>query len=48
MIHTSSECVQMGCLEDVYQLKKESKIIEHCHSSPYGGNYGAFRTHAKI
>jgi hypothetical protein len=24
------------------------KIIEHCHSSPYGGHYGAFRTHAKI
>jgi hypothetical protein len=24
------------------------KIIERCHSSPYGGHYGAFRTHAKI
>jgi hypothetical protein len=24
------------------------KIIEKCHSSPYGGHYGAFRTHAKI
>jgi hypothetical protein len=23
------------------------KIIERCHSSPYGGHYGAFRTHAK-
>jgi hypothetical protein len=24
------------------------KIIEKCHSSIYGGHYGAFRTHAKI
>jgi hypothetical protein len=24
------------------------KIIERCHSSPYGGHYGAFLTHAKI
>jgi len=24
------------------------KIIERCHSSPYGGHFGAFRTHAKI
>jgi hypothetical protein len=24
------------------------KIIEKCHSSPYGGHYGAFCTHAKI
>jgi hypothetical protein len=24
------------------------KIIERCHSSPYGGHYGAFRTHLKI
>jgi hypothetical protein len=24
------------------------KIIEHCHSSPYGGHYRAFRAHAKI
>jgi len=24
------------------------KIIEQCHSSPYGGHYGAFRTHSKI
>jgi len=30
-------------------LTKEGiKIIERCHSSPYGGRYGAFRTHAKI
>jgi hypothetical protein len=24
------------------------KIIERCHSSPYGGHYGAFHTHLKI
>jgi hypothetical protein len=24
------------------------QIIERCHSSPYGGHYGAFRTHTKI
>ena len=24
------------------------KIIERCHSSPYGGHYGAFRTDSKI
>jgi hypothetical protein len=24
------------------------KIIEWCHSSSYGGHYGAFRTHSKI
>jgi hypothetical protein len=24
------------------------KIIERCHTSPYGGHYGAFRTNAKI
>jgi hypothetical protein len=24
------------------------KIHEHCHSSPHGGHYGAFRTNAKV
>jgi hypothetical protein len=24
------------------------KIVERCHSSPYGGHYGAFRTNAKV
>jgi hypothetical protein len=24
------------------------KILEHCHSSPYGGHYEAFQTHAKV
>jgi hypothetical protein len=24
------------------------KILDHCHASPYGGHYGAFRTNAKV
>jgi hypothetical protein len=24
------------------------KILEHCHSTPYGGHYGAFHTNAKV
>jgi hypothetical protein len=24
------------------------KILEDCHSSPYGGHYGAFRTNSKV
>ena len=28
--------------------KEGIKIIERCHSSPYGGHYGAFHTHSKI
>jgi hypothetical protein len=24
------------------------KILEHCHGSPYGGHYGAFRTNVKV
>jgi hypothetical protein len=24
------------------------KILEHCHLSPYGGHYGAFRTNPKV
>jgi hypothetical protein len=28
--------------------KEGIKIIECCHSSPYGGHYGAFHTHTKI
>jgi hypothetical protein len=24
------------------------KILEHCHSSPYGGHYGVFRTNDKV
>ena len=29
-------------------MVEATKIIERCHASPYGGHYGAFRTHAKI
>jgi hypothetical protein len=29
-------------------LCETCKILEHCYSSPYGGHYGAFRTHAKV
>ena len=32
------------CVPEVESIK----IIERCHSAPYGGHYGAFRTHAKI
>jgi hypothetical protein len=24
------------------------KILERCHSLPYGGHYGAFHTNAKV
>ena len=29
-------------------LCETRKILECCHSSPYRGHYGAFRTHAKV
>jgi hypothetical protein len=29
-------------------IEERIKIIERCHSSPYGGHYGAFLTYAKI
>ncbi|BAH93543.1 Os06g0513754 [Oryza sativa Japonica Group] len=29
-------------------VDKGMKIIKKCHAAPYGGHYGAFRTHAKI
>jgi hypothetical protein len=37
-----------GLLRRCVPAEEEIKIIERCHSSPYGGHYGAFRTHAKI
>jgi hypothetical protein len=37
-----------GLLRRCVPAKEGIKIIERCHSSPYGGHYGAFRTHAKI
>jgi hypothetical protein len=48
MSHTSSEYAQMGLLRRCVPVEEGLKIIERCHSSPYGGHYGAFRTHAKI
>jgi hypothetical protein len=37
-----------GLLRRCVPAEEEIKIIERCHSSSYGGHYGAFRTHAKI
>ena len=37
-----------GLLRKCVPAEEGIKIIERCHSSPYGGHYGAFRTHAKI
>jgi hypothetical protein len=37
-----------GLLRRCVPVEEGMKIIEKCHSSPYGGHYGAFRTHAKI
>jgi hypothetical protein len=38
----------VGLLRRCVPAKEKIKIIERCHSSPYGGHYEAFRTHAKI
>ena len=37
-----------GLLRRCVTTKEGWKIIDKCHSSPYGGHYGAFRTHSKI
>jgi hypothetical protein len=37
-----------GLLRRCVPVEEGIKIIERCHSSPYGGHYGTFRTHAKI
>ena len=37
-----------GLLRRYVPAKEAIKIIERCHSSPYGGHYGAFHTNAKI
>jgi hypothetical protein len=37
-----------GLLRRCVPAEEGMKIIENCHSSPHGGHYGAFRTHAKI
>jgi len=40
------------CSDDLLRrcvpVEEGIKIIERCHSSPYGGHYGAFRNNAKI
>ena len=37
-----------GLLRHCIPLCETRKILERYHSSPYGGHYGAFRTHAKV
>ena len=37
-----------GLLKRYVPAEEGIKIIERCHSSPYGGYYGAFCTHSKI
>jgi hypothetical protein len=37
-----------GLLRKCVPTEEAIKIIERCHSSPYGGHYGAFRTLAKF
>jgi hypothetical protein len=37
-----------GLLRRCVPAEEAIKIIERCHSSPFGGHYGAFRTNAKI
>jgi hypothetical protein len=37
-----------GLLRRCVSTEEATKIIERCHSSSYGGHYGAFRTNAKI
>jgi hypothetical protein len=36
-----------GLLRRCVSAEEGIQIIQKCHSSPYGGHYGAFRTHAK-
>jgi hypothetical protein len=37
-----------GLLRRCVPVEEGIQIIHNCHSSPYGGHYGAFRTHVKI
>jgi hypothetical protein len=37
-----------GLLRRCVQAEEDIHIIERCQSSPYGGHYGVFHTHAKI
>jgi hypothetical protein len=44
LFQVCSDRLLRGCV----LADEATKIIERCHSSPYGGHYGAFRTNAKI
>jgi hypothetical protein len=44
LFRVCSDCLLYRCVP----VEEGNKIIEPCHSSPYGGNYGAFRSHSKI
>jgi len=37
-----------GLLRRCVPMEEVMQMIVKCHSSPYGGHYGVFRTHAKI
>jgi hypothetical protein len=37
-----------GLLRRCVPTEEGIKIIERCHSSPYGGHCGTFHTHSKI
>ena len=37
-----------GLLRRCIPLCETQKILERCHSLPYGGHYAAFCTHAKV
>jgi hypothetical protein len=37
-----------GLLRRCVSVEEDIQIIKRCHSSPYGGHYGAFCTHTKI
>jgi hypothetical protein len=37
-----------GLLRRCIPAFESRKILERCHSSPYGSHYGAFRTNAKV
>jgi hypothetical protein len=40
------------CADDLLRrcvpVEEDIQIIEICHSSPYGGHYGVFRTHDRV
>ena len=48
MNRTSFRVCSDGLLRRCVLVEEGIKIIERCHSSPFGGHYGAFHTHSKI